>query len=583
MCTDVQEKKKPTSAGNLSALRYRALHAPRENRAAVVEPPFADVGDVLARNLALRGRYDYDFHGRSLADLARAARDHLLQEAWRWTSAYRDVAVPRNASPDLILLAGHQPQLFHPGVWLKNFALGTLAAVHGGVAVNLVIDSDTLKSPTLAVPGGSPHAPRIDWLPFDRPLAGVPYEERPIVDRAVFDGFGRQAAERIRTLVPAPLMERYWPMAQQRAAATGNLGAALAQSRHQLESQWGLTTLEVPQSRICSSEPFFWFVAHLLAELPRFVACYNAAVHEYRRAHKIRNAAQPVPDLVVDGPWHEMPLWLWTAQQPRRRRVFARRTADGVVLSDREAIELALPLSADGSLAAAVERLLTFAAQGVKLRSRALVTTFWARLALGDLFLHGIGGANYDQVTDVLIERFFGLTPPALMVLSATLHLPVARPTVDEDDLRAIARQSRELTYHPEQFIVPAASSAQHATPTAAQLVSADSPATARDGAHAARDDDDARVAAQLAEKRRWIATPVTPENARARCRAIRTINEALQPHVAAQRARLEALRVETDDKLHAARVLTWREYAFCLFPENLLREFWWGLLPKRG
>ena len=50
---------------------------------------------------------------------------------------------------------------------------------------------------------------------------------------------------------------------------SGRLGAALAQSRHQLEGRWGLETLEVPQSRICQSEPFCWFVAHLLARLPR--------------------------------------------------------------------------------------------------------------------------------------------------------------------------------------------------------------------------------------------------------------------------------------------------------------------------
>ena len=67
---------------------------------------------------------------------------------------------------------------------------------------------------------------------------------------------------------------------------------------------------------------------------------------------------------------------------------------------------------------------------GVRIRSRALVTTLWARLALGDLFIHGIGGAKYDRVTDLLIERFFGLRPPGLLVLSATLHLPIERDRV---------------------------------------------------------------------------------------------------------------------------------------------------------
>ena len=52
--------------------------------------------------------------------------------ARRWTAAYRNV--PRRSRPirsGLIYLAGHQPQMFHPGVWFKNFALGELA---GGTA-----------------------------------------------------------------------------------------------------------------------------------------------------------------------------------------------------------------------------------------------------------------------------------------------------------------------------------------------------------------------------------------------------------------------------------------------------------------
>ena len=124
----------------------------------------------------------------------------------------------------------------------------------------------------------------------------------------------------------------------------------------------------------------------------------------------------------------------------------------------------------------------------LKIRSRALITTLWARLVLGDLFLHGIGGAKYDQLTDLLIERFFGLTPPGFMVLSATLHLPIEgrgagfqsapndgrlgkssyehegrlEKSSYEDEGRlekpsrptrpAIAQRLRDLTYHPERF-----------------------------------------------------------------------------------------------------------------------------------
>ena len=75
----------------------------------------------------------------------------------------------------LIFLAGHQPELFHPGVWLKNFALGTLARQHGATAINLLIDSDTVKD---TGPAGTraarPSIPRVEVIPFDRPEPRVP-------------------------------------------------------------------------------------------------------------------------------------------------------------------------------------------------------------------------------------------------------------------------------------------------------------------------------------------------------------------------------------------------------------------------
>src|SRR5207253_8693952 len=51
-----------------------------------------------------------------------------------------------------LFLAGHQPELFHAGVWAKNFALGGLARQHGGVALNLIVDTDLAKVTDLKMP-----------------------------------------------------------------------------------------------------------------------------------------------------------------------------------------------------------------------------------------------------------------------------------------------------------------------------------------------------------------------------------------------------------------------------------------------
>ncbi len=508
---------------------------------------------LIDGNVRLVGRTDYDFQGRRLSRLRTEARRDLCEAARRYTAQYRDepAAPPDGSGP--IFVAGHQPLLFHPGVWLKNFALGWLAMRHGARAVNLVIDSDTLKSAAVRVPGGTATEPRAAPIAFDRPGPPVPLEERPVVDRELFAAFGSRAAAEVASLVDDPMVWDYWPRAVARLGETGRLGASLAQSRHAIEGEWGLSTWEVPQARVCQAEPFAWFAAHLLAHLPRLRSVYNATVAEYRRANHIRSTAHPVPDLVQEGDWHEAPFWIWTAANPVRRRLFARQRGACLALSDRAGWESCISLGPEGDARRAVEQFLGLAERGVKIRSRALVTTLWARLALGDLFLHGIGGAKYDQVTNALCERFFGLRLPDYAVLSGTLCLAPAGQPSAADQLRTIEQQLRRLAYHPEQYLDDT---------LAAQL---------------SRSDRDVL----LAEKSRRIVTPQTRENGRARCAAIRRINTALQPWVAPRRAELAAEREAAAREAAAESILTWREYAFCLYPQKNLRNFFAGVLPK--
>ena len=55
-----------------------------------------------------------------------------------------------------IVMGGHQPDLFHPGVWLKNFVLYAYAQTVGGTAINLVVDTDRCTRWSVGVPVGSP-------------------------------------------------------------------------------------------------------------------------------------------------------------------------------------------------------------------------------------------------------------------------------------------------------------------------------------------------------------------------------------------------------------------------------------------
>jgi hypothetical protein len=526
------------------------LAAPKLSGERLVKPSLKEAGAWAASNRQLIDAADCDIQGRSLKELAAAGRSEIAAAAWKYTRDYRSAVEPPSA-PSRVFLAGHQPELFHPGVWLKNFALGRLAEMHGGVAVNLVIDSDTIKSSSLRVPAGSVERPMVDGVLFDRPSEEIPFRQRPILDRTLFESFGRRAAERIAPLVADPLLLQFWPLAIEAARRTANLGECLAQSRHQFEERWGLATLELPQSHVCCLPSFRWLMAHLLANLPRLWEVYNSALAEYRRQHHVRSTAHPAPDLAADGIWLEAPFWIWTEENPHRRRVFVSSRGDELILADLEGLEAPLSLSAEGEAGRAVEQLCDLERRGIHLRTRALITTLAARLIFGDLFIHGIGGAKYDRLTDAIICRFFGIEPPAYMVVSGTLRLPIEREPASLAELRKVQSQLRELDFHPERYL--------NGQPTGD-----------------AGDDDSA--AHWIAVKETRIAAPFAPLEARARCRAIRAANEHLQPFIAAERAELTMRLASLQRALRAEAILSSREYSFCLHPEQNLRQFLLGL-----
>jgi hypothetical protein len=358
---------------------------------------------------------------------------------------------------------------------------------------------------------------------------------------ATFSTFAERASSYIRPLVSNPMVAELWPLAMERNGSQKNLGLRLAQARHALEESWQNETLELPQSAVCRLPEFAWFFAHILAHLPRFWSAYNDALAHYRRAHRIRGHAQPVPDLDASDGWLEAPFWIWSRDDPQRRPLYARQTADELHITDRHSHTITLSVIPEGEAASAAGQVLELSARGIKLRTRALTTTLFARLVLGDLFLHGIGGAKYDQVTDEIIRLFFGFEPPEFATVSATLRLPIAHEPIDSTEHGNWQQRLRELKYHPEQFI--------EANGEVAGVQSA--------------------AGYLIAKKQRWIATPKTLENAGERHRAIVAANEALQPFVAPLRGQLERQRDELLHRKRCEAILRSREYSFCLYPRE--------------
>jgi hypothetical protein len=532
------------------AAQFQPLRAPQADGQTLVEPPWPSLPAVVEHNRRLLAEVRGDIQGRPLADLAASARRSLVQQAIAYTRQYRDLpsdVIERGSSEATpLVLSGHQPQLIHPGVWYKNFLLGQLAQRIGGLGIHLLIDSDLCRSASIRVPTGTPDEPRIESVPLDQPAAEVPYEERIVVDRATLASVATRVTQLLSQLVREPVVNQLWPHVLTRHGEQPNLGLCLAQGRHMLEAEWGNVTLELPQSAVCQLPEFGWFAAHVLAHLPRFWTAHNEALADYRAAHHLRNRAQPVPDLAESDGWLEAPFWVWTEDDPQRRPLFARQEDDRLLVTDRQRRTIDLSLSAEGDAADAAEQLVGLAERGVKIRTRALATTLFARLCLSDLFLHGIGGAKYDQVTDAIARRFFGFELPELAAISATLRLPIEHRHADLAGQRALQQQLRDLEFHPERFAL-------------------------RDGTIPA--DEVSQVAEIAARKQRWIDTPKTVQNARQRHEGIAAANEAIYSHVAHLRTQIECQLDDIERRTRASAILESREYAFCLFPREPLER----------
>src|SRR5579863_9911800 len=376
------------------------VRAPRGDESFVAQPALADAIELAHRNHERLAAACADIQGRDLAMLRRWARSEVYRAARDYTSRLtagqqehlhehveRSAAEPPTANgaiADLdataFFVSGHQPTLFHPGVWVKNFAVARLASHDRAVGLNLVVDTDTFSGTSIRVPTGTVDRPHVATIEFDEPRARQPWEEARVVNRELFATFAQRASAALGHPGFTPLLSDFWPAAAAHACCSDSLAECLTAARSHWERVCGAGNLELPISRLCALEPFLWFASHILAHLPRFQAVYNDVLREYRQTNRVRSRTHPVPDLrEVDG-WLEAPFRVWRAGDEVRKRVYAKQCGGEVRLSDGEQVFAILPLAPGKDACCAVRELQKLEGQGIRLRTRALTTTLFTRL-----------------------------------------------------------------------------------------------------------------------------------------------------------------------------------------------------------
>ena len=345
----------------------------------------------------------------------------------------------------LAIVTGHRSEFIHPGVWAKHVVADRLAEAVSGTAVNLVVDSDAMRDTTLHVPTTAAGQLTVTAVPAADAPPGFALErvERMCADRLV------RFERTLRSLLGERLERSMMPVYLKRLGDDDSGRDWVDQTtsaRRAVENRLGVRVDDVRVGRAWGVP----LLAEMIARAAEFAGGYNRALAEYRRCYRVRSAQRPIPDLLVESDRVEVPAWVYRRGEPRRR-LFVSARADVIeVFADRErlgAVERSRLLHRTTTSEALA------ALEGVMFRPRALTLTLWARLFVADLFIHGIGGAKYDRITDALIRDYFGVAPPAMACVSATMHLDLPHHDVTANRLREARHRLRDLRYNPQRYV----------------------------------------------------------------------------------------------------------------------------------
>jgi len=524
----------------------RLPEVPAANGELAAVPPIGTWGARASEGLLAARSSGFEVCGRPVTEAIADARLELVKLAFSYSSGLGVVqsggsegAESALAAGAPIVVAGHQPGFVHPGVWVKYFAIQRVSDETGAIAIDLVVDTDSVKQISATLPRADGEVSRTAIGLCSATTGTYPRATSVPGERSIAE-FLAQARTTLKTFPEATALhqrlERFSGAMYAASVSAGDMGSFLTATRRRYEGDRN-TYLELPVSSLSRSAAYLEFAAALISDAGRFAHVHNSVLAEYRKRHGIRTAAQPFPDLKIADHAIEAPFWLLV--DGRRERVFVREA--------RGRIELVA-----GSVTRQVPRRCDLLAEVLAgeehvLAPRALTLTMFARTMLADLFVHGIGGARYDRVTDAVASSYWGEHIQPYAAVTLTMHAPLGMPVVSAEAIAEATRAVTRITRKPDEFLGEAGFESVEASADAFRLA---------------------------AEKRALVDAISAPgANRRSLGARIRAVNDelaiVLAPYAATLAERRDALRAE----LATAEVLTDRTYPYFLWdPEKIER-----------
>jgi hypothetical protein len=428
----------------VSAVRTSAT-TPSGHGEVLTEPVFASWAALARANASAAAAWDFEVCGVPAVELRARARAEAVAAAKEFSSRMGVPVSSPPRSPDLLVMTGHQPQLYHPGIWITDFLLQRLADETGGAAIDLVVDSDGFDLVEVHAPCLRPELARcaqflaVGGTDTCFACSPVPGER----DLATF----REAGAQMLATLPAPAIGRHFQLfcdaMDAVRADSSDLAEFITFARRRYEAPAGTDYLELPVTTESRTAAFSVFLADIVRDAPRFADAYNTELAAYRERTGTRSAAQPFPDLRVEEGMVELPFW--HLRDSGRSTLWARTGGVPALVCDGEVL-CELPSECEEAAGA-------LASCAVRPAPKALALTLYNRMFVADLFIHGTGGGRYDRVTDGVIRAFWGVEPPEFVVASMTMYLPLGARVVTAEEVDAVTQTINRLQHNPDQLL----------------------------------------------------------------------------------------------------------------------------------
>jgi len=316
-----------------------------------------------------------------------------------------------------LILSGHQPIFFHPGVWAKCLTASILAESVSGTACHKITDTAMTGEYIHTLPevedNGKARRKELDFFltkDMKQQEKTTPYAHLPAPEFAALEKIFSDAQVFCPEAIKGNLRgfeEKLVKGLKKNPTWTDFHLYTLKL----LDEICGTSRQYLTGSKLWTSEPFLQFAANWLSNLAEMNQAYNESLDEYRKKYGITHELSPMPNLKFENWWFEIPFWGVTKYH-QRHSLYAKKDGKKLILKIKGG-DGTYPLDQED-----MQRQL--GVLNISLWPKAIPQTLFCRMYLCDFFIHGVGGSSYEEVGDSLFKKIFKANPPAYGVVSAT-------------------------------------------------------------------------------------------------------------------------------------------------------------------